>query len=257
MVRLTLSAVPALLVLGASDGFSRGAAPRRAARPRGGVALVRPPTVVAMSPFEIRAEDARDAPALATKSLVELPVMFASDEMGSEFDFARWERHRSTTRYPRLIAGTFSGETTKRILPPLSVLFVLTTVVYLYNALASGDAYSYDARRLGDLAAFDVLLPELQLPIEPFELSSPVLGERERSGRKLSPPPLPSVRERESGRSDRARPRERARALRAAVSPFSHGSRRCVAVVARARAQACCSCSARTSRTTGSTAAAS
>ena len=47
---------------------------------------------------------------------------------------------------------------------------------YLYNELASGAANNYDPRRLGDLASLDVLLPELQLPIEPFELSSPVLG---------------------------------------------------------------------------------
>ena len=82
---------------------------------------------------------------------------------------------------PATPASTPGGELSRT--PPL-----------LTPALASGDAYSYDARRLGDLAALDVLLPELQLPIEPFELSSPVLGERERSGRgggSASFPPRP------------------------------------------------------------------
>ena len=114
MVRLTLSAVPVLLLLGASDGFSRGPPPRSTARQRGAA---------------LRAAEARDPP-ISTASLVELPVMFASGET-NEFDFVRWERHRSTMRYGRLIAGTFTGETTKRILPPLSVLFLVTTVVYV------------------------------------------------------------------------------------------------------------------------------
>ena len=74
------------------------------------------------------------------------------------------------------IAGTFAGETTRRILSTLSTLFLVASVVYVYNTLASGGAYNNDARNLGDLAALGVLLSDLQLPIEPFGLFSPVLG---------------------------------------------------------------------------------
>ena len=152
-----------LLLLGKTDGFSRGPPSRSSLRGYG-----------APRPRCEALHAAKPDLSTATASLVELPVMFASDEM--DFDFARWERHRATTRYGRLIAGTFAGETTRRILPALSTLFLVASVVYVYNTLASGGAYNYDARNLGDLAALDVLLPELQLPDVPFELSSPVLG---------------------------------------------------------------------------------
>ena len=35
----------------------------------------------------------------------ELPVMFSGEKLGSNFDFNRWELHRSPSRYGRLLLG--------------------------------------------------------------------------------------------------------------------------------------------------------
>ena len=60
----------------------------------------------------------RDA-AEAGGSVAELPVMFdeeASQSFGQSFDFARWNMHKSETRYGRLLLGVIYGSTTRRIL---------------------------------------------------------------------------------------------------------------------------------------------
>ena len=89
--------------------------------------------------------------------------MFAKNSPEAHFDFERWVQHRSTSRYGRLLLGTLIGSTSRRIFPTIVVLLTFTTAIYLYNVLA----VSPDG---------PVFLPELQLPIAPFEISSPILG---------------------------------------------------------------------------------
>ena len=91
-------------------------------------------------------------------AIVELPVMFAG-EMDSSFDFERWELHRSPQRYGRLLLGLFSGVTTRRIAPTVIFLVVWSALIQFYNSFEN--LYG---------------LPELELPLTPFELAAPVLG---------------------------------------------------------------------------------
>jgi len=76
------------------------------------------------------------------------------------FDYARWRRHASSTRYSRDLAGLLVGNTTRRIFPALLLLFVFSCLV---------EAYGYASARKPEL-------PEIQLPIEPFQLTAPLIG---------------------------------------------------------------------------------
>jgi predicted membrane chloride channel (bestrophin family) len=95
--------------------------------------------------------------------LVEQPVLFDGDGEEAPFDIERWNRHRSPDRYGRLIPGILIGPTTRRISSTVAALVVFAALVGVYNDLA----------RAGDMSSF---LPPVQLPITPFELTSPVLG---------------------------------------------------------------------------------
>ena len=92
--------------------------------------------------------------------LVELPVMFVSADDSSRFDFARWDKHRSPDRYYRLLIGLFLSVTTRRIAPAVLSLMAFSLAVSLY----------------GQETLSNPTLPELQLPLTPFELTAPVLG---------------------------------------------------------------------------------
>ncbi|KAL1512201.1 hypothetical protein AB1Y20_005465 [Prymnesium parvum] len=92
-------------------------------------------------------------------TLVELPVMF-SDELETSFDFERWDSHRSPGRYGRLLFGVLFGVTTRRIGVTVALLVVFSGFVQAYASMAAGDSR----------------MPELQLPLTPFELTAPVLG---------------------------------------------------------------------------------
>ena len=95
-------------------------------------------------------------------TLVEQPVLFDADQNGGPFDIERWNLHRSTSRYARLIPGILVGPTTRRIAGTVVGSTVFAASVGIYNAMATGDP------ALG--------LPTLQLPLTPFELTAPVLG---------------------------------------------------------------------------------
>jgi len=99
-----------------------------------------------------------DATGMTT--IVEQPVMFSNpkDEQNG-FDFERWEQHRSPNRYFRLLLGLIYGSTTRRIAPILLALVLWTSAVDFYNSNES--VYG---------------LPEIELPLTPFELAAPVLG---------------------------------------------------------------------------------
>jgi predicted membrane chloride channel (bestrophin family) len=128
-------------------------------------------------------------------SIVEQPVMFAREEKNSNnnnginsmidgmnidgmnidginidgmnnneinnnsFDFDRWDIHRSPTRYFRLLFGLFAGITTRRITPTVLYIILWSSCIDIYNK--SEHIYN---------------LPEIELPITPFELAGPVLG---------------------------------------------------------------------------------
>ncbi|KOO23569.1 hypothetical protein Ctob_009805 [Chrysochromulina tobinii] len=89
----------------------------------------------------------------------------ASQSFGQSFDFDRWDKHKSETRYGRLLLGVIYGSTTRRILPVVAALVIFSFIVDIYNVQAS----------LAD-PRVPFVFPELQLPITPFELTAPVLG---------------------------------------------------------------------------------
>jgi len=76
-----------------------------------------------------------------------------------EFDFERWNIHRSPNRYNRLLVGIFTGITSRRIFPTVLVIVAWTTWVGVYASVET---------QYG--------LPEIELPLTPFELASSVLG---------------------------------------------------------------------------------
>jgi predicted membrane chloride channel (bestrophin family) len=76
------------------------------------------------------------------------------------FDHGRWRKHASASRYLRDLPGLFIGTTTNRVWPVLVALLIFSSGVELYSYLA--------ARRPS--------LVELELPVEPFEFTSPLLG---------------------------------------------------------------------------------
>jgi len=102
---------------------------------------------------------ASPTPSSPEQLLVETPVMFSKESPDQSFDLDRWDVHRSSTRYARLLPGMFSGVTTKRILPTISSLVVWSAAVDFYNSVE---------------ASFG--LPEVVLPLTPFDLTAPVLG---------------------------------------------------------------------------------
>ena len=109
----------------------------------------------------------REEAALA--SIAEKPVMF--DDNG-KFDFERWAVHRSSSRYGRELLGILFGSTTRRVFPTVVLLIIFTFGVDYYNQLAT----TYSDSPFGLPPGAEQFLPELQLPITPFELTSPVLG---------------------------------------------------------------------------------
>eukprot|EP00588_Corethron_pennatum_P022199 CAMPEP_0194317234 /NCGR_PEP_ID=MMETSP0171-20130528/13972_1 /TAXON_ID=218684 /ORGANISM="Corethron pennatum, Strain L29A3" /LENGTH=401 /DNA_ID=CAMNT_0039073745 /DNA_START=269 /DNA_END=1475 /DNA_ORIENTATION=+ len=110
-------------------------------------------------------------------SIGESPVMFAGEEeeygAGTSFDFKRWEMHRSSKRYSRLLVGVLFGSTTRRVFPTVVFLVAFSTLVDLYNYAAT--PLSTFPPSL-DMADAGFVLPQLQLPIIPFELTAPILG---------------------------------------------------------------------------------
>lgn len=88
------------------------------------------------------------------------PVMFVAEDASQPFDFERWEAHRSPRRYYRLLFGLFFGITTRRITPVLLNLFLFSSLVCIY----------------GQLSASNPMMPTVQLPLAPFELTAPALG---------------------------------------------------------------------------------
>ena len=94
--------------------------------------------------------------------IVELPVMFVdtTTESSTMVDFDRWQTHRSPDRYYRLLVGILFSVTTRRIAAPLLILMAFASAVCTY------DHFSFA----------DPLLPTLQLPLTPFELTGPALG---------------------------------------------------------------------------------
>ena len=107
-------------------------------------------------------------------SICERPTMFDSSDSSDSFDFERWATHRSSSRYGRELLGILFGATTRRVLPTVGLLLIFSCAVEYYNSYAAlGDVSSVGFGLPPGAAGF---LPELQLPIAPFELTSPVLG---------------------------------------------------------------------------------
>lgn len=102
--------------------------------------------------YELRKNDVRE-------QLVELPIMFTGEESDQTFDIERWNMHRSSSRYIRLLFGVFFSVTTQRILPPVLILVAWSGGVDLYNSVEHL-----------------LNLPEVELPLTPFELTAPILG---------------------------------------------------------------------------------
>uniref|UniRef100_A0A7S3WDD9 Uncharacterized protein n=1 Tax=Emiliania huxleyi TaxID=2903 RepID=A0A7S3WDD9_EMIHU len=83
-----------------------------------------------------------------------------SEENGGSFDFERWNVHRSAGRYGRLLIGILFGVTTRRIGVTVSLLVAFSGMVDVYSNMARASS----------------MMPEVELPLTPFELTAPVLG---------------------------------------------------------------------------------
>ena len=103
--------------------------------------------------------------------LVEQPVFFDGNADDQPFDVERWEQHRSASRYTRLIPGILIGPTTQRVSGTVFALVTFAALVGLYNNYADmSDPIELSAQ-------FGITsLPQIDLPITPFELTAPVLG---------------------------------------------------------------------------------
>lgn len=125
---------------------------------------LRPPVLPRHAPLSCSLFDdvLEEAKLVRGSALVEQPVLFDADQNGGPFDIERWNLHRSSSRYARLIPGILVGPTTRRIAGTVVGCTVFAACVGVYNAMATGDP------SLG--------LPSLQLPLTPFELTAPVLG---------------------------------------------------------------------------------
>ena len=101
----------------------------------------------------------------------EQPVLFTTDDEFSDragdFDFDRWAAHRSSSRYSRLVLGIFFGKTTQRIAPVVLLVGLFSAFVFAYN-----DVFLPATQLISIRSRY----PELSLPLEPFELTAPVLG---------------------------------------------------------------------------------
>ena len=108
--------------------------------------------------------------------LSEQPVVFDGNrDDEAPFDIERWDQHRSSSRYSRLIPGILVGPTTRRISGTVAPLVVYSFLIGLYNDFAQfypSTVASMDQPMLPWLTN----LPSIQLPLTPFELTSPVLG---------------------------------------------------------------------------------
>lgn len=100
-----------------------------------------------------------DAELERVANIVELPVMFTDEKEGS-FDFDRWGQHRGPNRYGRLLPGILFGVTTRRI----------STIVALLSGFSLLVGFYHEQARMNDA------IPEIELPLTPFELTAPVLG---------------------------------------------------------------------------------
>ena len=100
-------------------------------------------------------------------SISEQPILFVTEDDNPTFDLDRWAKHRSSSRYGRLVLGVLFGKTTQRIAPVVLVVGLFSVVVFGYNSvfLPATQLISVRSR-----------FPELQLPLTPFELTAPVLG---------------------------------------------------------------------------------
>lgn len=143
-----------------------------AVSPGRGLAPTRPPTRRRPAPSPLRSKASLPEPSpekswiadifeeLSAGRVAELPVMFVNKDDHVTFDFDRWEQHRSTDRYGRLLIGLVAGVTTRRIFTFVAALVGFSAFVQIYD----------------NMAADMQILPELQLPLTPFELTAPVLG---------------------------------------------------------------------------------
>jgi len=108
-------------------------------------------------------------------SIGEEPIMFAGEkdvDTGTTFDFERWEMHRSSNRYSRMLIGVLFSSTTRRIAPKTLLFVAFSLAVDFYDFIANPIGQYPDTISANDI----VSLPQLQLPIIPFELTAPVLG---------------------------------------------------------------------------------
>jgi len=59
--------------------------------------------------------------------------MFAKEELSTNnsFDLKRWEMHRSSKRYRRMLVGILFGSTTRRVFPTVAMLVTFFIAVDL------------------------------------------------------------------------------------------------------------------------------
>jgi len=109
--------------------------------------------------------DAEERRRVQRASICEQPVLFTTE--AATFDFERWAVHRSSSRYGRLVLGVVFGKTTQRIAPVVAGVGIFSAIVFGYNGifLPATQLISIRSR-----------YPELLLPLQPFELTAPVLG---------------------------------------------------------------------------------
>jgi len=88
------------------------------------------------------------------------PVMYVAENGQNTYDFQRWKRHRSPSRYYTMLYGILGGVTSKRILPVLVALIGFTVLVCIYQQACLENPN----------------LVTVQLPLTPFELTAPALG---------------------------------------------------------------------------------
>ena len=67
--------------------------------------------------------------------LDELGLLQKSEEPPSTFDFERWRKHRSSSRYYRLLLGVLFGVTSRRVFPVLLALTGFSSLVCIYAQL--------------------------------------------------------------------------------------------------------------------------
>ncbi|CAE8724251.1 unnamed protein product [Polarella glacialis] len=103
---------------------------------------------------------------IARRSLSDYPESRPSGESVAKFCESRdfnpeeWRQHASPTRYLLELGGLFFGSTTRRVFPVIAVLALWSVLVEQYHRLQMQTPN----------------LPEIVLPLVPFELTAPLLG---------------------------------------------------------------------------------